>query len=110
MSPEVTALIAMLSGIAGVIATLAAVRVQWRKDSRDQDAADDLEADRIIRLKDVRIAELSLRVDGLQLAVNDLRDKIRSLELQVDQYGCWNGPHCENRRPLGGPKPEKTEI
>ena len=110
MSEMLTAAIAMLSGVAGVAATLAAVRVQWRKDSREQDAADDLEADRIIRLKDVRIAELALRVDGLQLAVNDLRDKIRSLELQVDQYGCWNGPHCENRRPLGGPQPEKTEI
>jgi len=102
----VTALIAMLSGVAGVIATLAAVRVQWRKDSREQDAADDLEADRIIRLKDVRIAELDRRVDGLQIAVNDLRGKVRDLELRVDQYGCWNAPHCDTRRPLSGPNPE----
>jgi len=40
-----TAAIALFSGIAGVVATLAAVRVQWRKDSREQDANERAEAE-----------------------------------------------------------------
>jgi len=106
MSAEATMLIALVSGAVGVLASLAAMRVQWRRDIRDGRAADDREADRVIRLKDERIAELEVRVDGLQRAVNDLREKIRVLELRVDQYGCWNAPHCDTRRPLSGPNPE----
>ena len=105
MSATLTAIVAFASGIVGVLATLATIRVQMRKDAREQGAADDVEADRIIRLKDVRIAELAVRIDGLQLAVNDLRAKVHDLEQRLDQYGCWNGPHCINRRPLAGPNP-----
>lgn len=106
MSASLTAIVGIASGIIGVIATLVAIRTQMRKDVREQGAADDIEADRIIRLKDVRIAELAVRVDGLQTALNDLRAKVHDLEQRLDQYGCWNGPHCVNRRPLAGPNPE----
>jgi hypothetical protein len=106
VSASLTAIVGIASGIIGVIATLVAIRTQMRKDVREQGAADDIEADRIIRLKDVRIAELAVRVDGLQTALNDLRAKVHDLEQRLDQYGCWNGPHCVNRRPLAGPNPE----
>ena len=110
MSAEATMLIALVSGAVGVLASLAAMRVQWRRDIRDGRAADDREADRVIRLKDERIAELEVRVDGLQRAVDDLREKIRVLEQQVDQYGCWRGPDCEDRWALGGPRPDNVRI
>lgn len=110
MSAEATMLIALVSGAVGVLASLAAMRVQWRKDIRDERAADDVEADRVLRLKDERIAELEVRVEGLQRAVDDLREKIRVLEQQVDQYGCWRGPDCEERWALGGPRPDSVRI
>lgn len=104
-------LLPLVSGVAGVVAGVVTARYTLRKDRREQSEADDREADRIIALKDLSIAELAARVDGLQQAINDLREKIRLLELQVDQYGCWNGPRCENRKPLGGPRPaEQTQI
>lgn len=102
----VTALIGLLSGIAGAVGVLVAARYSWLKNDREQAAADDRESDRLLTLKDMRIAELAARVDGLQLAVNDLREQIRAMERQVDVYGCRNGPTCVNRRPLGGPRPE----
>lgn len=101
-----TIAVGLVSGIAGAAATLTAMRVQLRKDAREQVAADDLESDRVIKLKDVRIAELAIRIDSLQAAVNDLRAKVHELGQRLDQYGCWNGPHCINRRPLAGPNPE----
>jgi ribosomal protein S13 len=105
VTAALTAIVGIASGAIGVLATLVTIRTQMRKDAREQGAADDIESDRIIRLKDVRIAELAVRIDGLQLAVNDLRAKVHDLEQRLDQYGCWNGPHCINRRPLAGPNP-----
>ena len=99
-------LLPLVSGVAGVVAGVVTARYTLRKDAREQSEADDREADRLIALKDLSIAELVARVDGLQIAVNELRDKIRALEIKLDQYGCWHGPHCENRRPLSGPNPE----
>ncbi len=101
-----TVAVGALGGIAGAVSVLIAARSAWLKNARDQAAADDRESDRLIALKDMRIAELTARVDGLQLAVNDLRGQIRALKRQVDVYGCWSGPTCANRRPLGGPRPE----
>ena len=105
MSASLTALIGIVSGAIGVIATLVTIRVQMRKDAREQGAADDVEADRVIKLKDERIDELEQKVDRLQLDIDALAAKVRLLERRIDQYGCWNAPHCDNRKPLSGPNP-----
>ena len=97
----VTAAIALLSGIAGVVATLAAVRVQWRKDSRDDTAA-------TLAMKDERIEELEQKVRRLQSDVDALAAKVRSLEARLNQYGCWSAPHCKDWKPLAGPNPHGT--
>lgn len=98
--------IGLISGFIGVVSGVLVAYTMLRKEGRDSNAEDDRESDRVIDLKDTRIRDLAARVDELQEAINALRCEIAELRQTVDEYGCWNGPTCKRRRPLGGPKPE----
>lgn len=104
-----TLAIAIVSAAIAIASFLVNGRVSWRKDLRDQDDHEAAEAARLIDLKDQRIAELERKIEELQEALNAIRRQIARLERTVDVYGCWNGPHCENRKPLGAVNPD-TDI
>lgn len=110
MSPTLATVVSILSAIVAVGSFLLNGRVSWRKDVREQVAADDAEAARLIALKDERILELEQKVGRLQNDFDALAAKVRELEKKLDEYGCWNGPKCKNRKPLSGPRPEATVI
>lgn len=77
---------ALIGSAIAVFSSIVAIVISLRKESRDTAAADDVEADRVIALKDTRIDELDRRVTVL--------------EDRLEVYGCGEAPHCDNRRPL----------
>lgn len=91
-------IVSVVSAAVAVGAFLINGRSTVRKDVREDTAE-------TLRLKDERIDELEQKVDRLQLDIDALAAKVRLLERRIDQYGCWNAQHCENRKPLSGPSP-----
>lgn len=91
-------IVSVVSAVVAVAAFLINGRSTVRKDVREDTAE-------TLRLKDERIDELEQKVDRLQLDIDALAAKVRLLERRIDQYGCWNAPHCDNRKPLSGPNP-----
>lgn len=120
MSGTIALVVSIVSVLIVVARFLVDARTATRKDIRDeaaeerqQTAADDAEADRIIELKDKRIGELEKRIACLEedqekliAQVKEQGRKLLALEAKLDQYGCWNAPHCGTWRPLSGPRPE----
>lgn len=90
--------VSVVSAAVAVGAFLVNSRSTVRKDVREDTAE-------TLRLKDERIDELEQKVDRLQADIDALAAKVRLLERRIDQYGCWNAPHCDNRKPLSGPNP-----
>lgn len=116
MSGTIAVVISLVSVLIVIARFVVDARTASRKDTREEAAeerhkaaADDIEADRIIALKDKRIEELERRVECLQSDFDALAAKVRMLEARLDQYGCWNAPHCSTWRPLSGPRPEGTD-
>ena len=66
-------------------------------------AADDVQSDRLLALKDKTIRELEDRLRRIEC-------RIDALELKLDMYGCWNAPDCPDRRPLSQPDPSIPRI
>lgn len=120
--------IGIVASFAGTVTGALGALVLMRRDKREKQAEDDREADRLLKLKDGRIDELTREVESLKLreesrecervkeradtqnALNLMREKIAEVEAKVDAYGCWDGPTCPNRRPLSGPKPGSNDI
>lgn len=86
MVGQVTDATAITGSAIAFASSLVAIAISLRKEKRDTAAADDVEADRVIALKDTRIDELDRRVTNL--------------EDRLEVYGCGEAPHCDNRRPL----------
>lgn len=61
-------------------------------------AADDVQSDRLLALKDSTIRELEDRLRRIEC-------RITALESKLDVYGCWNAPDCPDRRPLSQSDP-----
>lgn len=98
MSATVAVIVSIASAAVAIGSFLVNARSTVRKDCRD----DTTEA---LKMKDERIDELEQKVNRMQSDIDALAAKVRLLERRIDQYGCWNAPHCDNRKPLSGPNP-----
>lgn len=120
-----TALIALASGVAGVIGGLVGARYTWRKDNREQRASDDRESDRTIELlkeqnrllveqnsrlqqnydelkqqSSRREAEWTREKKLLEARINEIERDYRNLVLTVTTMGfCANSGNCANYNP-----------
>jgi len=92
MSPALMTAISVVSAIVALGSFVVNARSTVRKDCRDDTAA----------------AGEVQKMPKMQEDLNALGRKVRSLEAKLDQYGCWNAPHCGNWHPLSGPAPEGT--
>jgi hypothetical protein len=77
---------ALTGSVIAIFSSVVAIGISLRREKRDTAAADDIEADRVITLKDQRIDEIERRV--------------KILEDRLEVYGCGEAPHCPTRKPL----------
>lgn len=94
--------LAMVVSVVSAAVAVGAFLINSRSTVRNDVREDTAET---LRLKGERIGELEQKVDRLQADIDALAAKVRLLERRIDQYGCWNAPHCDNRKPLSGPNP-----
>ena len=101
MTPTAAVIVSLVSAAVAVVTVIINGRSTVRADCRSDTAA-------TLAMKDERIEELETKVSRLQSDVDALAAKVRSLEQRLDQYGCWNAPHCTSWKPLSGPNPTGT--